>query len=84
MAVLAHTIEVRDGKAYVRVSLRDVVERLKDDDLIFGAIKGLYEENDALREALADLWPRAEFTMAPANRASWTERLRALGVEVDG
>lgn len=40
-------------------------------------------ENAKLREALADLWPRAEFTMAPANRASWAERLRALGVEVD-
>lgn len=36
-----------------------------------------------LRQALADLWPRASFTMCPENRESWLERLAELGVEVD-
>lgn len=55
-------------------------ERLYD---AYADLQEANNENAKLREALADLWPRAEFTMAPANRASWTERLRALGVEVD-
>lgn len=38
---------------------------------------------DELREALADLWPRASFTMCPENRVSWLERLAELGVEVE-
>lgn len=36
-----------------------------------------------LRQALADLWPRASFTMCPENRESWLERLAELGIEVD-
>lgn len=42
-----------------------------------------YVVNADLRQALADLWPRASFTMCPENRESWLERLAKLGVEVD-
>lgn len=47
------------------------------------AIKRLEGENAILREALADLWPRAAFTMHKENRESWVKLLRELGVEVD-
>lgn len=41
------------------------------------------EMNASLREAIADLWPRAAFTMHKENRESWVKLLRELGVEVD-
>lgn len=41
----------------------------------------LMRENAALRECIADMWPRAAFTMSTANKASWEERLRSLGIE---
>lgn len=40
-------------------------------------------ENDALRELLEDLWPRAAFTMRPGDRHDYGERMRGLGLEVD-
>lgn len=43
----------------------------------------LEDENASLREAIADLWPRAAFTMHKENRESWVKLLRELGVEVD-
>ena len=41
------------------------------------------DEVAELRQALADLWPRASFTMCPENRDSWLERLAELGIEVE-
>lgn len=41
------------------------------------------EQVQQLRECIADLWPRAAFTMNDANRESWMQRFAELGVEVD-
>lgn len=38
----------------------------------------------ALRQCIADLWPRAAFTMNDANRESWLQRFAELDVEVEG
>lgn len=35
-----------------------------------------------LEELVLDLWPRASFTMRPADRAAWVGRMRGLGIEV--
>ena len=47
------------------------------------AMKVANERIAELEEAICDLWPRASFTMTGVNRASWEERLAALGIEVD-
>lgn len=44
-------------------------------------VDALQRENAALRECIADMWPRAAFTMSTANKASWEGRLRDLGIE---
>lgn len=58
------------------------------DDALFArmAMERGYVPNSMffeLRELIRDLWPRAEFTMSPANRESWLERMKSLGVVVD-
>lgn len=39
-------------------------------------------DNAKLREAIAELWPRASLTMRPDDRAEWEERLKEMGVVV--
>lgn len=41
------------------------------------------DECARLRQCIADLWPRAAFTMNDANRESWMRRFAELGVEVE-
>ena len=60
-----------------------VLEKTERIEWIAGRLRGETNENADLRQALADLWPRASFTMCPENRESWLERLAELGVEVD-
>ena len=53
----------------------------KDGDL-HKRVEELEEENERLREIIADLWPRASFTMHTDNRLAWEQRIREEGVEI--
>ena len=65
------------GKVYVDAVITD--ERYKE---CMALVHEANERIDELRELIRDLWPRAEFTMSPANREGWLERMESLGVEV--
>lgn len=50
-------MRMRDGKAYVEVTLRDVIERLDvSDEPILAEIKRVYEENRRLRELVEEMY----------------------------
>lgn len=51
---------------------------------LYDTCEGIREQSKRtvdLEELVLDLWPRAAFTMRPADRAAWAGRMRGLGIE---